>query len=102
MIIRDGNWTLFDYDIKTGRQVWRTTNDDGSETYRTDYPVQEVLDENHAARMESHGERYGDWRRVASVPLNLHYDQLADAQSQRDSGYIDRWLRENPAFKTFR
>ena len=102
MILRDGNWTLFDYDIKTGRQVWRTTNEDGSETFRTDYPVQEILDENHDMRMASAGERYGDWRKIASVPLNLHFDQLAEAQSQRDDVFIDRWLREHDRFKTFR
>ena len=26
MIVRDGDWTLFDYDQQTGRQVWTTQN----------------------------------------------------------------------------
>ena len=102
MRIQDGAWTLFDYNVKSGRQVWKRTNPDGSVTYRTDYHVKEVLTQNAEARVDSIGQRYGDWRRIASIPLNLYFDQLAAAQSQRDSRYIDGWLSENDQFKTFR
>ena len=40
MIVRDGDWRLFDYDVKSGRQVWIITNPDGSVTTRTAYPVE--------------------------------------------------------------
>lgn len=102
MIIRDGDWTLFSSDLKLGRFVWKMENPDGTVTFRTDYRADGIMDANHAARMDSAGQKYGDWRRIASVPLNLHYDQMAGAISQRDDGYMDRWLREHDKFKTFR
>ena len=102
MIIQDGEWTLFDYDIKSGRQIWKRNNGDKSVTFRTDYDAREILNSNAEARVNSIGQRYGDWQRIASIPLNLYFDQLAAAQSQRDSRYIDGWLSENDQFKTFR
>ena len=99
-MIRDGDWVLHDYDFHTKRQVWRRSNPDGSDTYRTDYHVDEILSENHADRMDNQGNRMGEWAKIASVPLTLHYSQLAAAQNQKDSQYIDKWLAENPAFKT--
>lgn len=100
-MIKDGEWVLFDYDFPTKRQIWRRANPDGSSTYRTDYHVDDVLAQNHAERMENAGRRHGDWTKIASVPLALHYGELAGAQSQLDRGYIDKWLNENSAFKTF-
>jgi hypothetical protein len=98
--IRDGAWSLFDYDFKTGRQVWKTVNDDGSTTFRTDYRVDDVLEANHTARSAAAGTKHGDWSRIASIPLNTFYAELEEAQSQMDGRYIDRWLAGNPKFKT--
>jgi hypothetical protein len=101
MIIRDGDWTLVSADLKLGRQVWSRQNPDGSTTVRTDYKVDEVLDANQAARSAAQGTRFGDWARVASIPLNVYYGNgLADAQEQLDGKYFDKWLSENSKFKT--
>ena len=100
MIIKDGDWRLISYDFKLKRQVWQCENPDGSTTIRTDYAVDDVLDANHTARMDAAGTKHGDWSRIASIPLNTFYDQLNEAQSQMDGRYIDRWLAENPKFKT--
>lgn len=100
MIIRDGDWTLFDYDFATRRQVWRRSNADGSDTFRVDYHVDEVLEENHHARMEAMGTRHGDWSRIASIPINTYLTQLAEAQNQLDHKYIDRFLSDHSKFKT--
>lgn len=102
MIIRDGEWTLVQSDLKLGRFVWSRQNPDGSTTYRTDYRMDEVIQDAKALRNETQNERYGDWRKIASVPLSVHYGALAEANHQRDDKYIDRWLGENSAFKTFR
>lgn len=101
MIIRDGDWILVDSDLKMGRYVWRRQNPDGSTTFRTDYAMDQVIKENKALRNETQGQRYGDWRKIASVPLAKHYGELAAANQQHDDKYIDRWLSENSAFKTF-
>jgi glucose dehydrogenase len=101
MQIRDGHRVLFDYDIKTGRQVWRYDPDaDGNVTFETVYRVDDVLEANHTARSAAAGTKHGDWSRIASVPLNTFYAELEEAQSQMDGRYIDRWLAENPKFKT--
>jgi len=102
-MIRDGAWRLFDYDFTTGRSVWVTDNPDGSTTVRTDYPVENIVKDNRAHLLDSHGKRWGEGRRVASIPLNIYHEQLAEAQNQKDDKYMSRWLNDsdNAAFRTF-
>ncbi len=102
MQIKDGNWTLVDYDPVTGRTVWQYF--DGAAThFRTDYPVQSIIDENAALFNESGAKRSDEGRRVASIPLNVFYDQLHEAHVQGDERHINRWLNDsdNRAFRTF-
>jgi hypothetical protein len=100
MLIRDGDWTLVSADLKLGRQVWSRQNPDGSTTVRTDYHVDEVLDANQRARSDA-PKRFGDWARIASIPLNEYYGKgLADAQAQQDGKYFDKYLSDNSKFKT--
>lgn len=102
MKIKDGDWTLFDYDIQTGRQVWVISNPDGSRTFRTDYPVEATVDQNTAQRNLAQSGWAGDYHHVASIPLNVYYDQLAEASKQGDDRYISKWLNDadNSAWRT--
>lgn len=102
MKIRDGDWTLFDYDIATGRQVWSLHHDDGRVTFRTDYPVQATVDINTAQRNMARNDWAGDYHQVASIPLNIYWDQLAEASRQGDEKYLSRWLNDsdNRAWRT--
>ncbi len=102
MIIRDGEWTLFDSDIKLGRYVWSRQNPDGSTTFRTDYAVQPTIDQNAAQRSLAQKGWAGDYHHVASIPLNIVHEQLAEAQSQGDDKYLSRWLNnsDNRAWRT--
>jgi hypothetical protein len=65
--------------------------------------VQSLVDDNAALLNASQGRRFGEGQRVASIPLNLFYDQLHEAQMQGDENYISRWLNDgdNRAFRTF-
>lgn len=90
MQIRDGEWTLFDYDVKTGRQVWALHHDDGRITFRTDYPVEDTIDINAAQRNMAQKGWAGDYHHVASIPLNVYYDQLAEASRQKDDKFISK------------
>ena len=102
MQVKDGDWTLVDYDPVTGRTMWRYF--DGAAThFRTDYPVQSLVDDNAALLNASQGRRFGEGQRVASIPLNLFYDKLHEAHMQGDENYISRWLNDgdNRAFRTF-
>jgi hypothetical protein len=102
MTIRDGDWTLFDWDAKTGRSVWSYF--DGEKTvFRTDYPVDNLISENAAVRNSAAQAWTGDYHRVASVPLNVfHQSGLAEAQAQGDERFVSRFLNDgdNRAWRT--
>ncbi len=102
MQIKDGDWVLFDYDVKTGRQVWSLQNDDGTTTFRTDYPVQPTIDMNTAQRNLGQDNWKGDYHQIASIPLNVYHDQLAEAAKQSDDAYLSKWLNDsdNRAWRT--
>jgi len=102
MKVRDGDWTLYSYDVKLGRQVWYTVNDDGSWTFRTDYEVQPTVDLNRAQRNIAQSGWAGDYHQVASIPLNVFHDKLGEASAQDDQAYISKWLNDsdNRAWRT--
>lgn len=104
MVIRDGDWRLFDYDFQSGRSVWMLEQD-GKTIFRTDYPMQATLAENAAQRNEAERAWKGDWHRIASIPLNVAFDEdlgLMKAHEQGDEKYLSRWLNDgqNVAFRT--
>jgi hypothetical protein len=102
MRIRDGDWWLVDHDPKLGRTVWALSNPDGSTTYRTDYMVQPTVDLNTAQRNIAKADWGGDWHHVASIPLNVYYDQLHEATRQEDDRFVSKWLNDsdNRAWRT--
>lgn len=102
MPIKDGDWELFSHDFKSGRTVWHYF-DGQAHHVRTDYQVDKLLDLNKEAHNESLGAKWGDGRRVASIPLNTYFDQLQEAQNQQDTRYLNRWLNDsdNRHFRTF-
>lgn len=103
-MIRDGDFTLIEWDARTGRTVWSFF--DGEKTIiRTDYPVAQTIQENAEARNAASDGWKGDYHRIASVPLNLLYDDnlgLNKAVQQGDDKYLSRWLNssDNRAFRT--
>jgi len=93
--IYDGDWYLFDHNEKLGRTVWALNNGDGTTTFRTDYRVDPTIDANTAQRNLAQPGWKGDYHHVASVPLNIFYDQLAEASRQQDDKYISKWLNDS-------
>lgn len=102
MRFRDGDWWLVDHDIKLGRTVWAMNNGDGTTTYRTDYAVQPTIDANTAQRNMAQSGWKGDYHHIASIPLNVYHDKLAEASRQGDDKYLNNWLndRDNLAWRT--
>lgn len=100
--ICDGDWELFDHDFRLKRTVWMRRNADGTTTMRTDYAVDDTLEANRDMRNVASAGWKGDWHKVASIPLNVFHDQLAEASRQDDSKFIDRWLNDanNRAYRT--
>jgi hypothetical protein len=93
--IYDGDWYLFDHDEKLGRTVWARENGDGTTTFRTDYRVDPTIEANTAMRNMVDGGWKGDWHKVASIPLNIFHDQLAEASRQDDHRFISNWLNNS-------
>lgn len=102
MIIRDGDWTLYDSDIKLGRFVWVKHEPNGAMTFRTDYRVDPTVEINKAQRNLAQDNWKGDYHHVASVPLNIFHEQLAEATQQDDNAYLSKWLNDsdNRAWRT--
>lgn len=105
MAIRDGDWTLIEWDQRTGRTVWLTRDERGRPVMRTDTPVQATLDHNAAVRNATPDGWKGDWHRIASVPMQLLYDDnlgLNKAIQQGDDKYLSRFLNDsdNRAWRT--
>lgn len=101
-MIRDGDWTLYDYDFKSGRSVWHYF-DGEKDVFRTDYPVESLMNENQAVRNVAEKAWRGDWHRVASVPLNVAYDSaLMQAHTEGDDKFVKRFLNssDNRAWRT--
>lgn len=104
MIIRDGDWRLFDHDFQTGRSVW--VMEDGNKTHwRIDYPVERLVEANTVARNNAGTGWKGDYHRIASIPQNILYDEnlsLIKAHEEGDDAYLSRWLNssDNRAFRT--
>lgn len=99
--IYDGPWRLFNHDPATGRTVWVLTEGERT-TFRTDYPVDAIINENAERRAASAGTKFGDMAHIASVPLNIYHEQLAEAQRVGDDKYISKYLNDsdNRAWRT--
>ena len=101
--VRDGQWELYEYDPATGRTVWQMY--DGEKViFRIDTPVHKTLEENTAFRNSAETGWKGDYHRIASVPMQLLYDEslgLNKAIQQGDDKYLSRWLNdgENRAWR---
>lgn len=102
MLIKDGAWTLYDYDFQTGRQVWHLY-DGEKHVFRTDYPVDDIIEANRDMRNSLSKNWNGDWHRIASVPLNVAFDSgLVEAQKSGDDKFVSRFLNDsdNRAWRT--
>lgn len=94
-IVDNDGFKLFDWNAQMGRSVWVKHNADGTTTVRTDTIADNTQEINRRAEAESHGKRFGEWRHVASVPLNHDYNSnLARAFSEGDDKWVNRWMND--------
>lgn len=104
MDIRDGDWTMIDHDLATGRTVWML-DQDGQFVFRVDMPINDILDQNNDAVIATIGRKFGDYNRVASIPHHLVYQNgVNEAVEQQDSRWLSKWLNDpdNKKFRTSR
>lgn len=101
------SWTLFDHDPLTGRRIYMSLDEGppGKTLWRVEIPVDDVIEANAEAEKASHGRRFGDWNRVASVPVNIMEKTGLDIAVQaRDNRFLSKFLNDsdNAKFRTSR
>ena len=92
---------IFNIDPVSGiKSVWRY--DDATDTAFIEkrQDVTEIIDNNKRQFNEDHG-RYGEWNKVASIPLNVYYD-LKQKGIVDDPVAMKKWLNDpdNRFFRT--
>jgi hypothetical protein len=100
----DDGWRMVSHDPHLGRTIWHYQDPvTGANTWRTEQDVDKAVKENAEERNSTAGQKFGDWRRIASIPLNMWYDKLDQAHREGDEEYVKRWLNDgdNRAFRTF-
>lgn len=97
---------FFEHDPEIGRTVWLIFNDRGELTgAHVEQEVDAILEANAEAEKETHGRRFGDYNRVASVPLTFFEKAgLGDAINAQDRRYLSKVLNDsdNAKFRTSR
>ena len=94
---------LFDYDPETGTTKWWHYDADKDEaTIETVFEVGDLIEQNKRLYADTDERtRYGEWSRVASIPMALFY-RLKNQGIIDDPAAMKRWLNspENRFFRT--
>jgi hypothetical protein len=90
------NWSLFDDDPEIGRKVWLGFDDKGQmKAAHVEQNIDQILEDNAEAEKLSHGQRFGDYNRIASVPLTFYEKTgLGDAVDAGDRKYLSKVLND--------
>jgi hypothetical protein len=89
--------TFFEYDAEIGRTVWLVFDDKGNlKGAHVEQNVDAILEANAEAEKLTHGQRFGDYNRVASVPLTfMEKTGLGEAIDGRDQRYVSKVLNDS-------
>ncbi len=100
----DGQWRLLSDDPVLKQRKWFLYDNEGNMVIKTETYVEDMVADNTAMLNESIGQRFGEGRIVARVPLDVYYAKLAEAQAGGDDRYVKKWLddSDNRAWRTFR
>ena len=65
------------------------------------YDAQPFLEQAHAERAATAGERGGDGRKVGTIPMAVYAEVMKIKSAEERQKYVINWLRANPAFVSF-
>jgi len=88
---------FFDHDPDIGRTVWLVFDEHGRmRGAHVEQNVDAILAANADAEKASYGMRFGDWNRVASVPVTfMEKTGLGDAVDAGDKRFISKVLNDS-------
>jgi hypothetical protein len=97
---------FFDHDPEIGRTVWLVFDDKGNlKGAHVEQEIDAILEANAEAEKASHGVKFGDYQRIASVPLTFYEKTgLGDAIDGGDRRFLSKVLNDsdNAKFRTSR
>ncbi|SDP08539.1 hypothetical protein [Phyllobacterium sp. OV277] len=79
--------------VRGFRRIWFDIDDDYGVVKTEYYATNELLDKNAAERAEN--QKWGEFGKVASIPLNILYRDLLPAIRSGDDAFIQRWLQNS-------
>lgn len=65
------------------------------------FDAQPLLDACAAERAATAGQRWGEMRKVGTIPMVVYAKAATIKDNKERIAYIRNWLAQNPAFKTF-
>jgi hypothetical protein len=94
---------FFDYDPELKRTVWLVFDERGQlKGAHVEQEIDDILEGNAMCEIASHGQSFGDYNRVASVPLTFFEQKgLGEAIDGDDRLYLGKVLNDAD-FKKFR
>jgi len=102
----DGDWRLVDYDPFTDTSEWYLYNNDNTVTIRKiAHNVDQLLDANQKELNAQLGARWGDGKKVASIPATMFEELGLDrALAEGDKAHFKRIINDGDyaKFRTFR
>lgn len=94
---------IFDVNPDLGiTRIWHYDAEKDEATIQTQQDVTAIIEENKDEfNQVDERARWGEWSRVASIPLSLYYQMKAEGKLD-DQEYMKRWLNdsENRHFRT--
>lgn len=94
---------LFDVNPELGiTRTWHYDDEKDEATIQTQQDVTAIIEENKDEfNQVDERARWGEWTRVASIPLSLYYQMKAEGKID-DQEYMKRWLNDsnNQFFRT--
>jgi hypothetical protein len=96
-------WYLMDDNPDLGVRRWGLDVEDGTIIRTEYYQANAFMEANLNQRNLTAGQRFGDFRHVASVPMHIWARQIAPRLKQGDQASLKRWLNDGDQrpFRTF-
>jgi hypothetical protein len=100
--IKDGDWELIEYEPALKRSLW-SYYDGEKMHFRHTYEVGAILTANKQQQADNINKKWGEWRKVASIPSGLFFNDLGEAVRQKDENYVKKYLNDadNRNMRTF-